>query len=80
MRSIRRACNVLSIILFTSLFLACGPSPRQRAAATLDDVESYINERPDSILAPARSLAPGRAQAPAPPRSHIVERSSVIDL
>ena len=50
MRSIRRACTVLNIILFTFLFVACGPSPRQRAATTLDDVESYINERPDSAL------------------------------
>ena len=56
MRSIRRACTVLNIILFTFLFVACGPSPRQRAAATLDDVESYINERPDSALAVLRAL------------------------
>ncbi len=33
------------------LLAACGPSPRSRASATLDDVESYINVRPDSALA-----------------------------
>ena len=30
------------------LLAACGPSPRQRIAARLGDVETYINERPDS--------------------------------
>ena len=38
------------------LLAACGPSPRQRIAARLDDVESYINERPDSALAVLRAL------------------------
>ena len=33
------------------LLSACGPAPRQRVAATLTDVESYINDRPDSALA-----------------------------
>ena len=30
------------------LLAACSPSPWQRIAVRLDDVESYINERPDS--------------------------------
>lgn len=45
----RRIC----ILLFSTLLLtvACDPLQRQRTAAVLDDVESYINERPDSALA-----------------------------
>ena len=35
----------------TLLLAACGPAPRQRTVAVLDDVETYINERPDSALA-----------------------------
>ena len=46
---------VLSVILFLSL-TACGPAPGRHVAATLDDVESYINERPDSALAVLRAL------------------------
>ena len=44
--------------LLTLLLLptACGPSPRQRTAATLDDVESFINDRPDSALAVLRGM------------------------
>ena len=33
------------------LLAACGPASRQRTVAVLDDVETYINERPDSALA-----------------------------
>lgn len=33
------------------LLSACGPGPQGRTAAILDDVETYINERPDSALA-----------------------------
>ena len=33
------------------LLAACGPAPRQRTVAVMDDVETYINERPDSALA-----------------------------
>lgn len=45
----RRIC----ILLFSTLLLtvACDPLQRQRTAAVLDDIESYINERPDSALA-----------------------------
>lgn len=45
-----------SCLLALALLAACGPSPRQRTAAVLDDVESYINERPDSALAVLRAL------------------------
>ena len=38
------------------LLSACGPVPRQRVAATLADVESYINDRPDSALAVLEQL------------------------
>lgn len=40
-----------SCLFVLALLAACGPSPRQRTAAVLDDVESYINNRPDSALA-----------------------------
>ena len=43
-----RSLVLLSLLLTLA---ACGPSPRQRVAATLDDVETYINDRPDSALA-----------------------------
>lgn len=36
------------------MLAACGPTPRQRTATVLDDVESYINDRPDSALAVLR--------------------------
>lgn len=39
------------LIIVALLPAACNPSLRSRTAATLDDVESYINERPDSALA-----------------------------
>lgn len=39
---------LLTLLLLSA---ACGPTPRQRTAAVLDDVESYINDRPDSALA-----------------------------
>lgn len=44
--------------LLTLLLLpaACGPTPRQRTAAVLDDVESYINDRPDSALTVLRGV------------------------
>lgn len=45
-----------SCLIALALLAACGPSPRQRTAAVLDDVESYINERPDSALAVLRAL------------------------
>lgn len=45
-----------SCLLALALLAACGPSPRQRTAAVLDDVESYINDRPDSALAVLRAL------------------------
>lgn len=50
----RRIC----ILLFSTLLLtvACDPLQRQRTAAVLDDIESYINERPDSALAVLRGL------------------------
>lgn len=48
----------ICILFFSALLLtvACDPQQRQRTAAVLDDVESYINERPDSALAVLRAL------------------------
>ena len=48
--------NTLLIVLCALLLSACGASPHRRIAAVLDDVESYINERPDSALAVLREL------------------------
>lgn len=44
---------MIRILAFVALVLvsACGPSKSLRVTAVLDDVESYINERPDSALA-----------------------------
>lgn len=54
MLSGRLYCVVLLPVLLFAV--ACGPSPRSRVAATLDEVETYINERPDSALAVLRIL------------------------
>jgi len=48
--------NTLLIVFCALLLSACGVSPHRRIAAVLDDVESYINERPDSALAVLREL------------------------
>lgn len=54
---IQRYIYLLSaLVTVVTLMVACGPSPRQRVAATWDDVESYINERPDSALAVLRGV------------------------
>ena len=45
-----------ALFLALTLLVACGPTPRSRTAAVLDDVETYINERPDSALAVLRQL------------------------
>ena len=47
----RRACFLFPALLILVVLVACDRVSRQRVAATLDDVESYINERPDSALA-----------------------------
>lgn len=45
--------NVAFTVIFIALVLvaSCGQSARSRVSAVLDDVEAYINERPDSALA-----------------------------
>lgn len=48
--------NTLLTVLCVLSLLACGAGPRSRTDAVLDDVESYINERPDSALAVLRAL------------------------
>lgn len=47
---------LLSLFLLPLLLVGCGPTPRQRVAAMLDKVESYIDARPDSALAVLRTL------------------------
>lgn len=47
----RRACFLFPALSVMVLLVACDHASRQRVAATLDDVESYINERPDIALA-----------------------------
>ncbi|MBR5724205.1 MAG: hypothetical protein IKX62_02365 [Bacteroidales bacterium] len=44
----RSLALLLSVVL---LLAACGSASRRHIAATLDDVETYINDRPDSALA-----------------------------
>lgn len=47
----------LVLILISPVFApGCGPASRHRTAALLDDVETFINERPDSALAVLRAL------------------------
>ena len=46
--------NTLLIVLCVLSLSACGTWPRSRTDAVLDDVESYINERPDSARAVLR--------------------------
>ena len=42
---------IAQLLISVLLLAACGPAPRQRTVAVMDDVETYINERPDSALA-----------------------------
>ena len=48
--------NTLLIVFCALLLSACGVSLHRRIAAVLDDVESYINERPDRALAVLQEL------------------------
>ncbi len=43
-------------LCFSVLLVACGPVSRSNVKAALDEVESYINDRPDSALAVLRGL------------------------
>ena len=56
--------NTLLIVLCVLSLSACGTWPRSRTDAVLDDVESYINERPDSALAVLRALDLARIRTP----------------
>ena len=51
-----RMFRFLAVFSLLLTFVACERVPRQRVAETLDDVESYINERPDSALAVLRTV------------------------
>ncbi len=51
MKTQRYGYHLFALITAVTFIVACGPSLKQRVAATLDDVESFINERPDSALA-----------------------------
>ena len=44
------------LLVAMTLLVACGPTPHSRTAAVLNDVETYINEHPDSALAVLRQL------------------------
>lgn len=50
MKTQRYIYHLSALITVVSILAACGPSSKQRVAATLDDVETYINDRPDSAL------------------------------
>lgn len=47
---------VLAFIFATVLLVACRPASQKKIIATLGEVDSYINERPDSALAVLRSI------------------------
>ncbi|MBO5545116.1 MAG: hypothetical protein J5951_00475, partial [Bacteroidales bacterium] len=47
---------VVLILGAIGLVLACSPSPFSHVVARLDDVESYINDHPDSALSVLRSV------------------------
>lgn len=51
MRIIMRNFSILAALLTVTLLAACGQTRRSHNAAALDDVESFINEDPDSALA-----------------------------
>lgn len=55
---------IAGVIVF-ALLSACVPTQRSRTAATLEEIESYINERPDSALAVLRALPPQSLCGPA---------------
>lgn len=40
----------IALVFLSALLAACGPMSRNSVSATLDNVESYINDRPDSAL------------------------------
>ena len=46
----------IGVLLAVFALSACGPATGRRVAAVLDEVESYINEWPDSALAVLRAL------------------------
>ena len=50
MKTPRCVLHLSALITAVTFLVACGPSLKQRVAATLDDVETYINDRPDSVL------------------------------
>ena len=65
MKTQRYGYHLFALIAVVTIIVACGPSSRQRVAATLDDVETYINDRPDSALAVLRSLDTTALRTPA---------------
>ena len=48
---IRLFRNLALLLLVILLAAACGTTSRRHITATMDDVESYVNEHPDSALA-----------------------------
>lgn len=47
----------IALVFLSALLAACGPMSRNSVSATLDNVESYINERPDSALTMVRAIS-----------------------
>lgn len=60
----RTARFFLCLPVALALLTACGPAQRRITAAVLNDVESYINDRPDSALAVLESLDTARIRTP----------------
>ncbi len=65
MKTQRYGYHLFALIAVVTIIVACGPSSRQRVAATLDDVETYINDRPDSALAVLRCVDTTALRTPA---------------
>lgn len=75
-------CRLQLYTIFATLLLllsACGPAPRQRVAETLTDVESYINERPDSALTVLRSVDAAALRRPSLRARHALLHTMALD-
>lgn len=72
----RNIVFLLSLILLATA--GCSSSSR-RTAATLDDVESYVNDRPDSALAVLRSMDAAALRRPSLRARHALLHTMALD-
>lgn len=71
--------QISALLLIAVLISACGSSPCYRTATTLNTVESYINEQPDSALAVLRSLDPATLHGPSRRARYALLHSMALD-